>query len=32
LPDDIRPCCGRVNRGFAILGDNYLWARSIPMF
>ena len=21
LPDDIRPCCGRVNRGLAILGD-----------
>ena len=21
LPQDIRPCCGRVNRGFAILGD-----------
>jgi len=21
LPLDIRPCCGRVNRGFAILGD-----------
>ena len=21
LPADIRPCCGRVNRGFAILGD-----------
>ena len=21
LPPDIRPCCGRVNRGFAILGD-----------
>ncbi|HZR33567.1 MAG TPA: PQQ-dependent dehydrogenase, methanol/ethanol family [Terriglobales bacterium] len=21
LPFDIRPCCGRVNRGFAILGD-----------
>jgi len=21
LPGDIRPCCGRVNRGFAILGD-----------
>ena len=21
LPTDIRPCCGRVNRGFAILGD-----------
>src|SRR5437016_6027736 len=21
LPSDIRPCCGRVNRGFAILGD-----------
>ena len=21
LPNDIRPCCGRVNRGFAILGD-----------
>lgn len=21
LPDDIRPCCGRVNRGFAMLGD-----------
>ena len=22
LPQDIRPCCGRVNRGLAILGDN----------
>ncbi|MGD0181828.1 MAG: PQQ-binding-like beta-propeller repeat protein, partial [Terriglobales bacterium] len=21
LPSDIRPCCGRVNRGLAILGD-----------
>jgi len=21
LPQDIRPCCGRVNRGFAVLGD-----------
>src|SRR5437764_6706547 len=21
LPPDIRPCCGRVNRGFAVLGD-----------
>jgi alcohol dehydrogenase (cytochrome c) len=21
LPNDIRPCCGHVNRGFAILGD-----------
>jgi alcohol dehydrogenase (cytochrome c) len=21
LPADIRPCCGRINRGFAILGD-----------
>src|SRR5260370_40788717 len=21
LPADIRPCCGRVNRGLAILGD-----------
>jgi alcohol dehydrogenase (cytochrome c) len=21
LPEDIRPCCGRVNRGLAILGD-----------
>jgi len=21
LPADIKPCCGRVNRGFAILGD-----------
>ena len=21
LPGDIRPCCGRVNRGLAILGD-----------
>jgi alcohol dehydrogenase (cytochrome c) len=21
LPADVRPCCGRVNRGFAILGD-----------
>jgi len=21
LPPDVRPCCGRVNRGFAILGD-----------
>jgi alcohol dehydrogenase (cytochrome c) len=21
LPTDIRPCCGRVNRGFAIVGD-----------
>ena len=21
LPKDIRPCCGRVNRGLAILGD-----------
>jgi alcohol dehydrogenase (cytochrome c) len=21
LPGDVRPCCGRVNRGFAILGD-----------
>src|SRR3989449_2554188 len=22
LPPDIRPCCGRVNRRFAVLGDN----------
>ena len=26
LPGDIRPCCGRVNRGLAILGDKvFLW-------
>jgi alcohol dehydrogenase (cytochrome c) len=24
LPGDIRPCCGRVNRGLAILGDKLL--------
>src|SRR5438094_3060515 len=24
LPSDIRPCCGRVNRGLAILGDKVL--------
>lgn len=26
LPGDIRPCCGRVNRGFAILGDKLFMA------
>ncbi|HEV2731685.1 MAG TPA: PQQ-dependent dehydrogenase, methanol/ethanol family [Terriglobales bacterium] len=26
LPVDIRPCCGRVNRGFAILGDKVFMA------
>ena len=26
LPSDIRPCCGRVNRGFAILGDKLYYA------
>src|SRR5215469_13092627 len=26
LPSDIRPCCGRVNRGFAILGDKVYFA------
>src|SRR5580765_8326195 len=26
LPDDIRPCCGRVNRGFAMLGDRLFLA------
>src|SRR5437762_5756558 len=26
LPSDIRPCCGRVNRGLAILGDNVFMA------
>ncbi|PYX06058.1 MAG: PQQ-dependent dehydrogenase, methanol/ethanol family, partial [Acidobacteria bacterium] len=26
LPSDIRPCCGRVNRGFAILGDKVFMA------
>jgi alcohol dehydrogenase (cytochrome c) len=26
LPSDIRPCCGRVNRGFAILGDKLYFA------
>jgi alcohol dehydrogenase (cytochrome c) len=26
LPGDIRPCCGRVNRGFAILGDKLYFA------
>jgi len=31
LPGDVRPCCGRVNRGFAILGDKVFWARSMPM-
>jgi alcohol dehydrogenase (cytochrome c) len=25
LPSDIRPCCGRVNRGFAILGDKVVF-------
>lgn len=25
LPGDIRPCCGRVNRGVAILGDKVLF-------
>jgi len=24
LPSDIRPCCGRVNRGLAILGESFL--------
>jgi len=26
FPSDIRPCCGRVNRGFAILGDKLFFA------
>ncbi len=26
LPNDIRPCCGRVNRGLAILGDKVFLA------
>ncbi len=26
LPGDIRPCCGRVNRGMAILGDKVYFA------
>ncbi len=26
LPTDIRPCCGRVNRGLAILGDKVFMA------
>src|SRR5437660_706628 len=26
LPSDIRPCCGRVNRGLAILGDKVFMA------
>ncbi len=26
LPGDIRPCCGRVNRGMAILGDKVFFA------
>lgn len=26
LPPDVRPCCGRVNRGFAILGDKVFMA------
>ena len=26
LPGDIRPCCGRVNRGLAILGDKVFMA------
>src|SRR5438874_12008950 len=25
LPSDIRPCCGRANRGFAILGDKVVF-------
>src|SRR5437879_9371023 len=25
LPSDIRPCCGRVNRGFAILGSKVVF-------
>jgi alcohol dehydrogenase (cytochrome c) len=25
-PPDVRPCCGRVNRGFAILGDKVFFA------
>ncbi|MGB7845280.1 MAG: PQQ-dependent dehydrogenase, methanol/ethanol family [Candidatus Acidiferrum sp.] len=25
-PSDIRPCCGRINRGFAILGDKVYFA------
>jgi len=30
LPGDIRPCCGRVNRGLAILGDKVFMARWMP--
>jgi alcohol dehydrogenase (cytochrome c) len=26
LPEQVRPCCGRVNRGFAILGDKLFMA------
>ena len=26
FPSDIRPCCGRVNRGFALLGDKLYFA------
>ena len=29
LPSDIRPCCGRVNRGLAILGDKVFMEHSI---
>jgi alcohol dehydrogenase (cytochrome c) len=32
LPDDIRPCCGRVNRGFAILGDRLFMGTLDAMF
>jgi len=28
LPGDIRPCCGRVNRGLAIWMTRFFWERS----
>jgi len=31
LPADIRPCCGRVNRGLAILGDKVFLGRWTRM-
>ena len=27
LPADIRPCCGRINRGVAVLENRVLWER-----
>ena len=31
LPEKLQPCCGMVNRGFAILGTAFSWRRSTRM-